>query len=120
MKSGIYSKVKNITAACVGLSAAAVFAVSATASEPTFTSAECDQIVSMFTNEIVPRSKSGVGPYREFTESVLYYGNLDCPKSFEFYAHTPESIEVFTIVKTQILGANLDASLLLATDKPTK
>lgn len=120
MKLGTYIKFKNTVAACVALSAAAFCTISAYASETTFTSVECDKIVAMFTDEIVPRSKTGVGPYRDFTESVLYYGNLDCPTSFEFYAHTPESIEVFTKVKTQILAANLNASDLLATDQPPK
>ena len=120
MKLGTYFKFKDIAVACVALSASALCTISAHASEATFTSTECDKIVAMFTDEIVPRSKSGVEPYRDFTESVLYYGNLDCPTSFEFYVHTPESIEVFTIVKTQILAANLNASNLLATDKPPK
>ena len=120
MKFIKYSEFKNIAVACVALSAAALSSISAKAGEANFTSSECDKIVAMFTDEIVPKAKSGVGPYRDFTESVLYYGNLDCPTSFKFYAHTPESIEAFTIVKTQILAANLNASNLLATDQPPK
>lgn len=115
-----HSKFTNIAAAFIGLSSAMLFTVSAHASEATFTSAECDKIVGVFTDQIVPKSKSGIEPFRDFAESVVYYGSLDCPTSYEFYARTPESIEIFTTVKTQILEAKLDASNLLATDKPPK
>ena len=120
MKLGTHSKFKNIAAACVALSAAALFTISANASDATFTSAECDKIVAMFTDRIIPKSKSGVEPVRDFAESVVYFGSLDCPTSYEFYVHAPESIEIFTSVKTQILVAKLDASNLIATDKAPK
>ena len=113
MQSGM----KYAAAMCLSLSTIVLYGVSVRAENATFKSTECDNIVAMFTNEILPKAKTGIEPYRDFAESVVKFGSLDCPTSYAFFVHTPESIEVFTAVKTQLLEAKLDASNLLATDK---